>query len=245
MSQETLRILVVDDDLDTCRNLEDILTEMGYLVKTAQSGEAALDLVRQEPFDVALLDFKMPGMDGLTLYRKIRKLRSGTVALIITAYSTPETASEALKAGAWQVMSKPVDFSQLFPLLEEAAGQPLVMVVDDDHDLCENLWDLLHEQGYRVSTACGEAEAEENLKGQDFQVVLIDLKLHEGDGRNVLKTVKQLNPEARTLLITGYRDELTQMVEETLKEGADGVCYKPFDVPQLLELLRQMSISHE
>lgn len=244
MSQETPKILVVDDDLDTCRNLEDILTEMGYIVKTAQSGEAALELVRQNPFDVALLDFKMPGMDGLTLYRKIRNLRSGTVAMIITAYSTSETTSEALSAGAWRVMSKPVDFSQLFPLLEEAAGQPLVMVVDDDDDLCENLWDLLREQGYRVSMAHNEAEAQENLKGQDFQIVLIDLKLPGGDGRDLLKTVKSLNPDARTLLITGYRDELTQMVAETLKEGADAVCYKPFDVPQLLELLRRLSTGH-
>jgi CheY-like chemotaxis protein len=64
MSQEPPKILVVDDDLDTCQNLKDILTEMGYAVTTAQSGEAALELVRQNPFDVALLDFKMPGARG-------------------------------------------------------------------------------------------------------------------------------------------------------------------------------------
>ncbi len=245
MSRKPPTVLVVDDDLDTCQNLKDILTDMGYAVETAQSGESALELVRQTPFDIALLDFKLPGMDGLTLYRKIRKLRSGTVAMIVTAYSTPETTSEALNAGAWRVMSKPVDFSQLFPLLDEAAQQPLVMVVDDDRDLCENLWDLLREQGYRVSLAQSEAEAAENLNAQDFQVVLIDLKLPEGNGRNVLKNVRQANPQTKTLLITGHRDELVQMVEDALKEGADGVCYKPFDVPKLLELLQRFSIGYE
>jgi DNA-binding NarL/FixJ family response regulator len=83
------------------------------------------------------------------------------------------------------------------------------------------------------------------LKAQDFQVVLVDLKLPGGNGRNVLNNVRKLNPQARTLLITGHRDELAQLVEEALKEGADGVCYKPFDVPQLLELLRRLSHGDE
>src|SRR5438445_321145 len=74
------RILVVDDDVDTCRNLSDILTDLGYQVETAHDGLTALELVRRRPYEVALLDYKMPGMDGLTLYREIKKLRAGTVA---------------------------------------------------------------------------------------------------------------------------------------------------------------------
>lgn len=241
MDTQSTSVLVVDDDLDTCRNLQDILSDMGYAVDTAQNGPAALDMMRQKPYDVALLDLKMPGMDGLTLYREIRKLRSGTVAMIVSAYATPETTVEALDAGAWRVMSKPVDFSKLLPLLEEASQQPLVMVVDDDRELCETLWDVLREQGYRVCVAGGEAEAAERLQGRDFQVVLIDMKLPGGDGHDVLKRVRELTPDARTLLITGFRDEMTQRVDEALKEGADGVCYKPFDVPQLLDLLRRFS----
>ena len=238
-------ILVVDDDLDTCQNLQDILSDMGYEVDTAQDGPSALEMVRQKPYDVALLDLKMPGMDGLTVYREIRKLSSGTVAMIVTAYATPETTNEALNAGAWRVMSKPVNFSQLLPLLEEASQQPLVMVVDDDKDLCKTLWDLLRDQGYRVCLAGDESEAAGYLKGQNVQVVLIDMKLPGGDGRGVLRKVKELAPAARSLLITGYRDELTQLVEDALRDGADGVCYKPFDVPQLLELLEHLSHPHE
>jgi CheY-like chemotaxis protein len=72
MNARKTSVLVVDDDLDTCRNLQDILTDMDYEVETAQDGPAALELVRRRPFDVALLDLKMPGMDGLELYRQIR-----------------------------------------------------------------------------------------------------------------------------------------------------------------------------
>src|SRR5438094_7158711 len=105
-------ILVVDDDVDTCRNLSDILTDLGYRVDTAPDGPTALELVRKNPYDVALLDLKMPGMDGLTLYREIKKLRAGTVAIMVTAYASSATADEALAAGAWQIVPKPLDSSK-------------------------------------------------------------------------------------------------------------------------------------
>ena len=69
---------------------------------------------------------------------------------MVTAYASGATAEEALAAGAWQVLAKPVDFPSCSGLVDEALGQPLVLVVDDDHDLCANLWDLLRERGYRV-----------------------------------------------------------------------------------------------
>jgi len=142
--------LIVDDDTDTCRNLADIFTDLGYRVETAHDGQTALELVARTPHDVALLDFKMPGMNGLELYREIKKQRAGTVAIIVSAYTNNTTKEEALGAGAWQVLSKPVDFPKLLGLVDEAVSQPLVMVVDDDPDLCATLWDLLRERGYRV-----------------------------------------------------------------------------------------------
>src|SRR5262245_3151806 len=93
-------VLVVDDEPDTCHNLTDILTDLGYRVDTAPDGPSALELVRKNPYDVALLDYKMPGMDGLTLYREIKRLRAGTVAIVVTAYAGGTTAEEALAAGA-------------------------------------------------------------------------------------------------------------------------------------------------
>src|SRR5436190_21844803 len=91
-------ILVVDDEVDTCHNLSDILTDLGYRVDMAHDGLSALELVRQNHYDLALLDLKMPGMDGLTLYREIKKLRAGTVAIVVTAYATSGTAAESLAA---------------------------------------------------------------------------------------------------------------------------------------------------
>ena len=234
-------ILVVDDEVDTCRNLSDILTDLGYQVDTALDGPSALELVRKKPYDVALLDLKMPGMDGLTLYRELRKLRSSTVAIVVTAYANKATAEEALSAGAWQVLAKPVDLDRLLPLVDEALEQPLVLVVDDDPDLCSNLWDLLRERGYRVAIAHDEQEAARQLQESAFAIVLIDMKLPRSDGSQVFRQVRRSNPQARTVVITGHYVELDPLVQRVVAEGADAICYKPFDVPRLLSTLQQLT----
>lgn len=237
----TSSILVVDDEVDTCRNLSDILTDLGYQVDTALDGFAALELARNKRYEIALLDLKMPGMDGLTLYRELRKLCSETVAIVVTAYASKATAEEALAAGAWQVLPKPVDFPRLLAFVEEALDQPLVMVVDDDHDLCANLWDLLRERGYRVAVAHDEAEATRLLQAHDFRIVLIDMNLPRGDGGGMFRCVRESNPQARTVVITGHRVEMDPLVRRVVSEGADAVCYKPFDLPRLLSTLQQLT----
>ena len=78
------RILVVDDEVDTCANLSDILSDLGYEVDVAYDGLGALELVNQKTYDVALLDLKMPGMNGLELYRRIKQLEAGTVAIVVS-----------------------------------------------------------------------------------------------------------------------------------------------------------------
>ncbi len=236
-------ILVVDDEADTYRNLSDILTDLGYQVDTALDGSAALELARKKPYDIALLDLKMPGMDGLTLYCELRKLRSSTVAIMVTAYASKATTDDALAAGVWQVLAKPMDLERLLPLVDEALGQPLVLVVDDDPDLCANLWDLLRERGYRVAIAHDEQKAARQLRESAFTIALIDMKLPHGDGGQVFQQVRRTNPQARTLVITGHRAELDPLVQRVLAEGADAVCYKPFDVPRLLSTLQQLTSS--
>jgi DNA-binding response OmpR family regulator len=243
MSDKVASILVVDDDVDTCRNLQDILADMGYQVDIAHDGAQALEMVRDKLYDIALLDLKMPGMDGITLYREIRKVQASAVALVVTAFASTTSTDQALAAGAWRVLSKPVDLTLLLGLVEMAVGQPLVMVVDDDHDLCDSLWDLLRDQGFRVGLAHDDQDAARQLAGQKHSVVLIDMRLPSGDGRQVFRMVRAANPEARTVVITGHREEMDTLVQQVVAEGADAICYKPFDVPKLLATLQKLANS--
>jgi two-component system response regulator HydG len=237
----TPRILVVDDDPDICDNLRDILSDIGYHVETVLDGASALELLNGQPFDVVLLDFKMSGMDGVTLYRKIKEQRGGTVALLLTAFAGPKTTRDALSAGAWKVLAKPVDFPNLLRLVEEAMDQPLVLVVDDDRDLCDNLWELLRAGGFRVCLAYDLSQATETLRESSFEVVLIDMRLPDGPGSSVYRLVRATNPQSRTVLITGYRTDMDELVAQLTGEGADSVWYKPFHVPDLIETMKKLA----
>ncbi len=233
------RILVVDDDVDICTNLIDILSDLGFHVESAHNAEAALDLVRSATYEIALLDYKMPGMSGAALYREIKSLCPHVVALMVTAHAAA-VAEEALALGAWQVLPKPLELPRLLRLVQEALSQPLVLVVDDDRDLCSNLWDLLREHGCRVGIAHDRDEARERLGQADFDVVIIDLKLPAGDGREVLECVRAALPEARTVLITGSQGEPGVVVEQIVKEGFDALCFKPLDVPKLVSTIEML-----
>jgi DNA-binding response OmpR family regulator len=230
-------VLVVDDEPDLCVNMADILGDLGYRVDTAHDGPSALELVRRTPYDVALLDLRMPGMDGLELYHRIKELRAGTIAIVVTAFATTATTQKALAAGAWGVLPKPVDLPSLLRLVEQAIDRPLVLIVDDDRDLCANLWDLLRERGYRVDLAHDEEQAAAFLRDRAFHIVLLDLKLPGGSGANLLPRIRAASMRSRTILITGQGEETERLVAQVLHDGADAVCYKPFDIPRLLGLI--------
>jgi two-component system response regulator HydG len=244
MTKPQARVLIVDDEADTCANLADIFSDLGYHVETASDGLSALQLVDSQPvYDVVLLDLRMPGMDGLELYRRIKQKSAGTVALIVTAYASSDTAKSAIAAGARRVLSKPVDIGKLINLVQTSLETPLVLVVDDDQDLCNNLWDILHERGFRVHVANDVIDAGRTLQNCRFQIVLLDMKLPGGDGRDVLQVVRTTNPQARTVIITGSRSEMETRVQQALSDGAAAVAYKPFDVPSLLKIVSELSTS--
>lgn len=238
------RILIVDDEVDICDNLSDILIDFGYAVDTAQDPLRALRLVEEHHYDIVLLDLRMPEMDGLDLYRRIKRVSAGTAAMIITAYATCETAQSALAAGACQLISKPVNIQSLLNLVRDTLESPLILVVDDDSDLCDNVWDIFHERGCRVYLANNVGEAQAALKNHQFQLVLLDMKLPDGSGSDVLQTVRETNPDARTVVITGYAAEMASRVEKALADGANAVAVKPFDMPRLLSLVTTRSPPH-
>jgi CheY-like chemotaxis protein len=117
-------ILVVDDDADTCRNMADLFGDLGYAIDTAEAGDIALEKARQQPYDLGLLDLRMPGMDGLTLSRHLKQMRPGMVNMIVTGYPGDWLNDEAHAAGVSKILHKPIDFPILLAQVVEALAQP-------------------------------------------------------------------------------------------------------------------------
>jgi DNA-binding NtrC family response regulator len=101
------RILIVDDEQMICALLLEILGEQGYTCETAENAEKALEMLKSHPFDVALIDIKMPGLSGMDLLSAIHKSYKSTSAIIITAVNDINTAVEAIKNGASDYIIKP------------------------------------------------------------------------------------------------------------------------------------------
>jgi DNA-binding NtrC family response regulator len=114
------RILIVDDELSVRSSLEEWFREDGFKVETAEDGLAALRRMDKGPFDIVLLDLKMPGMDGMEVQKRIREIDAAATVIILTAYASVETAVEAMKLGAYDYVTKPVDPDDLSRLVRNA-----------------------------------------------------------------------------------------------------------------------------
>ena len=119
------RVLLVDDDPGLLRTLQVLLEdEGGYTVVTAASGEGALAEQRGSgPFDVVVTDVSMPGMGGMALLRELRQLRPELPVLMMTAFGSVASAVEAMKLGAYQYLTKPIEPDELLMQLERALGE--------------------------------------------------------------------------------------------------------------------------
>jgi DNA-binding NtrC family response regulator len=115
-------ILLVDDDHDTCASLSDILSDLGYCVGVAHDSPAALDQSRRPPYGLAVLDSKMPGVDGVVLSGHLRPVRADTVGAPVASAAEAATIQAPDRAGIRRALPKPVDFGRLIPLIEEVTG---------------------------------------------------------------------------------------------------------------------------
>src|SRR5262250_2929951 len=115
-------ILVVDDEKSQREILELILTEEGYEVTTAASGEAAIKFAKDKRFDLALTDLKMTGMDGIELLQHLLALDSSIIVILLTAHGSIESAKEALRRGAFDYLQKPFDREALLQTIKRALG---------------------------------------------------------------------------------------------------------------------------
>lgn len=120
MTRVKIDILVVDDDISHCTILQALLRGWGYDVALAYGGREAVERVREHVFDLVLCDVRMAEMDGIETLKEIKALNPAIPILIMTAYSSVETAVEALKAGALDYLIKPLDFDSLQDTLEKA-----------------------------------------------------------------------------------------------------------------------------
>ena len=170
----SFHILVVDDELAQRELVSGFLKKQGFNVTSAESGEKALELFRQESFDLVLTDQKMPAMSGLDLLQAIHAINPETAVVLMTAYGSIESAVSSIKGGAIDYLTKPLNLEELFFRVRQAGERRRLFI--ENRELRETL------QGrYRIEGIIGESGA------------MLD----------VISLVRRVAPSEATVLIRG------------------------------------------
>jgi DNA-binding response OmpR family regulator len=119
---ESMRILIVDDEEELTATLVERLDIRGFKAVAVQTGEEALGQVREAAFDVVVLDIKLKGEDGVDIMKQIKQIRNNLPVILLTGHMSKEASEEGLKAGAIDYVIKPIDIEDLIVRLREAVA---------------------------------------------------------------------------------------------------------------------------
>jgi len=120
---ESMKVLLIDDEDDFRELLGKRLVKRGLTVGAAASGQAGLDQAQGGDFDVVVLDVKMPGMDGLEVLRRLRKMVPDTEVILLTGHANMEVAVEGMDLGAFDYLMKPVAINELLYKIQDATAR--------------------------------------------------------------------------------------------------------------------------
>ena len=236
-------ILIVDDNISLCKTMSFVLGRKGYDVATANDGPEAIERVKQRPFEMVFMDIKMPLMDGVQTYQRIKEIRPEAVVVMMTAYAVEEMVQEALEKGAYGIIYKPVDIEKAVALVQEAkeAGKgTLILLVDDDPGTCATLRNILAKRNYNVAIAHSGEEAVTMVQDKAYDIIFIDMKLPTINGLKTYLAIRDIDPEMVAIMMTAYRQEMADLVEEALHNHAYTCLHKPLNLEELLRLVDEV-----
>ncbi len=237
------RALIVDDNRALAEDLGEILELEGYEVAVFDDPARALRETEEQAFDVALLDVRMPGLDGVLLHRRLLARHPHTVFILMTAYTEDDRIASALAAGVRQVLMKPVPLPKLMRALQQACGEHRdILLVDDDMALNDSLSELLTQSGYRVRQAYTLAEARRLASEGGWLAAIVDIRLPDGDGADLAAELARTSSLA-VILVTGF--DLDEHDTPLIKQLGSQVhlLVKPFPPDSLLRALPALPAS--
>jgi two-component system, NtrC family, response regulator HydG len=235
--KEPANILVVDDNKDLLNTFALILKRKGFIVETADDGLLAIEKFKNNHFDLVLMDVMMPNMNGIEALHRIKELDKKAKVILITAYCEEDQLKNAVIEGAYRALYKPVNIAKLMELISEVTGDPSILVVDDDADFRNSMVCMLEVQGFKVAAAENGLEAVNLSKQRKFNIAFVDIKMDVMDGLTASIKLREINPDMFIVMMTGYRDEVQELVDQASENGIVKCLYKPFNVAEVKELV--------
>ena len=234
--QDQVNILVVDDEPGIRTTLSAILEEEGYNVVVAEDGYKGIEAAKKTKFKIAFIDLKMPGINGVETFKRIKKISPNTIIFFTTAFFAEDLLKEAVKLGAQAILYKPLDIDLILKVIKEDLTKTKILVVDDEFAIREPLKGLLEDRGYKVTVAEDGHAAIEMAKKTHFDIMFIDVEMPGIDGLQTLEEIKKVDPKTKVVVMTGH--DVENLTEKAISRGATTCIPKPIDdMDELLQLL--------
>lgn len=227
-----MRILLVDDEQSLLMTLAANLELDGFDVTTAESGQRALQLFETAHFDLVLSDIRMPGMNGVELFRAIRAKRPDLPVILMTAFALEGMVKDAIAEGVFTVLPKPFDVAHLVSALTTALKSPVVLVVDGEPDAVSAV-ETLRAAGVRAMHGTGADQVLAEVRGGKVDVCVVDLELRGASATDLIERIKRENPAIAHIAMAGH--DVASVVRQAAASGIFVCLQKPVTPDTLLE----------
>jgi len=241
-----VKILIVDDENEICRRLQRELQKEGHEVEYRTSPLFVLDdlkMARKDgaPYNLLFLNVRMPEMDGITLFSRVREERLGVEVVIMTGYRDEEIVIKAIRLAAKNYLNKPISLEELDAVVSEVIKKTdransrrkyHILVVDDEKDLCDRIKREIDKEGYHAAVAYTGSECIEYFMKNRVDVLITDIKMPGMSGLEMLENCRKITKDFVSIIITGHGNHET--AKRSLKLGVFNYLKKPLSLDELI-----------
>ena len=215
MIDETLIILLVDDEKKFLDTISDRIRLKGFEPLLAASGKEALEIARKHKVYAAVVDMKMPDMDGLETITKLKEIDPEITTVLLTGFGD-EKVREAAKALDTAYFEKD-EMGSFWDFIKAPGKKKFnILLVDDEKKFLDTISDRIRLKGFEPLLAASGKEALEIARKHKVYAAVVDMKMPDMDGLETITKLKEIDPEITTVLLTGFGDEKVREAAKAL-----------------------------
>jgi two-component system, NtrC family, response regulator HydG len=239
MMNRSLRILVVDDDIDNAQSLGELFEIEGHRPHVVHSGEDAIAAYESHHFDLAFMDVMMPGMNGVESFLEIKRRKANAKVFMMTGYSVEELLRQAISEGALGVLNKPMDSTALLSMVKEVGKDGVVVAPSFGPNYVQNVRRVLSQSGFKCRVLDQPISTPQTSAPDEL--IILDLKSPLIESVGFYSGLRKASHLPATIILTPEVKTDSEVPEVMRDLSVTGILNKPFDPMQLISRLEALA----